>query len=92
MDSRGEYRKQRRDIIFEVYMRLYGLIKLNDTQLEKIPLSILKDLKIFITDAYNQATIEQRDGIDSHISMNDVDATVKTPPKNTDFNDSEKKK
>jgi len=76
MDSRSEYRKQRRDIIFEIYMRLYGLIRLNDTQLEKIPLSILKDLKMFLTKAYNQATLEQRDGIDSHISSNNVDATT----------------
>ena len=57
-------------------MRLYGLIRLNDTQLEKIPLSILKDLKMFLTKAYNQATLEQRDGIDSHISSNNVDATT----------------
>jgi len=76
MDSRSEYRKQRRDIIFEIYMRLYGLIRLNDTQLEKIPLSILKDLKMFLTKAYNQATLEQRDGIDSHISSNELDATT----------------
>jgi len=76
MDSRGEYRKQRRDIIFEIYMRLYGLIRLNDTQLEKIPLNILKDLKMFLAKAYNQATVEQRDVIDSHISSNNEDATT----------------
>ena len=57
-------------------MRLYGLIRLNDTQLEKIPLSILKDLKMFLTKAYNQATLEQKDGIDSHISSNNEDATT----------------
>ena len=81
MDLRGEYRKQRRDIVFEIYMRLYGLIRLNDTQLENIPLSILKDLKIFITKAYDSATLSQREGIDTHICTNDHDAPVKTEEK-----------
>jgi hypothetical protein len=82
MDLRGEYRKQRRDIIFEIYMRMYGLIRLNDTQLEKIPLSILKDLKIFMQKAYDSATLPQREGNDTHICTNEGDATPTIEEKN----------